>query len=485
MFKIYIWILKQENSHLNLNNEASKVIPREGIKELEKVLTGGKNYFGEQAKHILNKVFPYNPNFLIPKYLDNWIPPFFSRKPPWHKLGDRVVNLKVNGMRWFEIKLILEIGYSFAPFGAVGTIVGMLGNRQENGVFKAKIEVMFDSPFIGGNNLGGRCSWGRGAVVNFDDIFNLNSWGKCIEGRDPKRNTINQDWDGTFPNSYLPSFQTDSEVSETDEESYKTNHIIAPPTKLVLQEDLIDILAKKKKAEVLKVQSKHQPKNWNRNKFQNRGTYNNQGGNNPRVANVVPKTLGLVKQAISNPPLATTQIPSGKGLFRTLIKPSTEPPVVPTLETQNLSSIIGNNLPQLPTESRFSRSGTLVLEPPINEEQNEGSLPSGGGSRERLHMEESPSSMNQNEGKINTMQIPNSDLDDDFDKHRRNQRRSVTEPIVGLGQRFRKTSDKETRKTDLDDESAKNQIKIEVSQGGHIVARRTVDLIYSENEGGN
>jgi hypothetical protein len=415
-------------------------------------------------------VFPYNPNFLIPKYLDNWIPPFFSRKPPWHKLGDRIVNLKVNG-------------YSYAPFGAVGTIVGMLGNRHENGVFKAKIEVVFDSPFIGGNNLGGRCSWGRGAVVNFDDIFNLNSWGKCIEGRDPKRNTINQDWDGTFPNSYLPSFQTDSEVSETDEESYKTNHIIAPPTKLVLQEDLIDILANKKRAEVLKVQSKHQPKNWNRNKFQSRGgnyNNNNQGGNsNSKATNIVPKTLGLVKQAN-----LATQIPAGKGLFRTLIKSTTEPPVVPTLETQNLSSIIGNNLPQLPTESRFSRSGTLVLETPINEEPNEGSLPSGGGSRERLNMEEGPSSMIQNEAK--TMQIPNSDLDEDFNKHRRNQRRSVTEPIVGLGQRFRKTSDKETRKGgDLDDESAKNQIKIEVSQGGHIVARRTVDLIYSENEGGN
>ena len=321
----------------------------------------------------------------------------------------------------------------------------------------------------------------------FNSSLNSRSWGKCIEGRDPKRNTINQDWDGTFPNSYVPSFQTDSEVSETDEESYKTNHIIAPPTKLVVQEDLIDILQKKKKAEVLKVQSKHQPKNWNRNKFQNRGgNYNSNQGGNPKATTIVPKTLGLIKQANSTHTPATTQIPAGKGLYRTLIKASTEPPVVPTMETQNLSSIIGNNLPQLPTESRFSRSGTLVLENPINEEQNEGSIPSGGGSRERLHMEESPSSMMQNEAKIHTMQIPNSDLDEDFNKHRRNQRRSVTEPIVGLGQRFRKTSDKETRKTgDLDDESAKNQIKIEVSQGGHIVARRTVDLIYSENEGGN
>ncbi len=61
-----------------------------------------------------------------------------------------------------------------APFGASGTVVGILGNKPENGLLKIKIEVLFDYPFIGGTNLGGRCSWGRGAVVNFDDIFNLN-----------------------------------------------------------------------------------------------------------------------------------------------------------------------------------------------------------------------------------------------------------------------------------------------------------------------
>jgi len=478
VFKIYIWILKQESSSLSMNNKASKVIPREGIKELEKVLTGGKSYFGEQAKHILNKVFPYNPNFLIPKYLDNWIPPFFTRKPLWHKLGDRIVNLKVNG-------------YSFAPFGAVGTVVGILGNRQENGVLKARIEVVFDSAFIGGENLGGRCSWGRGAVVNFDDIFNLNSWGKCIGGRDPKRTTINQDWDGNFPNSYLPSFQTASEVSETDdEESIKPSHLIAP-AKPVLQEDLIDMLAKKKKpnVEVLKVQSKHQPKNWNKNKFQNQSQNQNRGNYNPKVANVVPKTLGLIKQAHPNlNPNPNLQAQAqGQILYKTLKIP--EP--TPVLDVQNkavdLSSIIENNIPKLPNEAmsnRFSRSGTMTMEtgpddsaPKISsiyEESPSMRKEVGLSNRERFQLEESPSSMGQNEV-----------MTDEFS--RRVQRRSVTEPIVGLGQRFRKTSDKDVKKTgsrDLD-ESSRNQIKIEVSQGGHIVTRRTVDIIYSENEGGN
>ena len=65
------------------------------------MLGNSKNYLGEQAKHILNKVFPYNPNFLITRYFDNWVPPFYSRQPPWHKLGDRVVSLKVNGITSF------------------------------------------------------------------------------------------------------------------------------------------------------------------------------------------------------------------------------------------------------------------------------------------------------------------------------------------------------------------------------------------------
>jgi len=52
-------------------------------------------------------------------------------------------------------------------------VIGILGNKPENGVLEVKIEVMFDHPFLGGSNLGGRCTWGRGAVVDFDDIFNL------------------------------------------------------------------------------------------------------------------------------------------------------------------------------------------------------------------------------------------------------------------------------------------------------------------------
>ena len=72
--------------------------------------------------------------------------------------------------------MFILLGRSFAPFGAAGTIVGILGNKRESDALEIKVEVMFDRPFVGGSNLGGRCKWGRGAIVDFDDVYNLNQF---------------------------------------------------------------------------------------------------------------------------------------------------------------------------------------------------------------------------------------------------------------------------------------------------------------------
>lgn len=153
--------MKQDSSNLIVSNKASKVIPRQGIVELEKILDKQSILLGDKEKELIGKTFDYNPNALIVKNHDVWVPPFFGRMPPWHNIGDRVVNLKTTG-------------YSFAPFAASGTVVGILGSKKEdNGVYENKVEVLFDKPFIGGTNLGGRCKWGRGAIVDFDDIFNI------------------------------------------------------------------------------------------------------------------------------------------------------------------------------------------------------------------------------------------------------------------------------------------------------------------------
>ena len=57
------------------------------------------------------------------------------------------------------------------PFGAIGIIVSINDNL---------FEVIFDEPFIGGCNLGGRCSYLRGGVVEFTDVFNLDRWYYCL-----------------------------------------------------------------------------------------------------------------------------------------------------------------------------------------------------------------------------------------------------------------------------------------------------------------
>jgi len=61
------------------------------------------------------------------------------------------------------------LGLNSIKFGAVGTITGVLDEL---------IEVYFDVPFIGGTNLGGRCTFFHGAIVKFVDIFNLTRWNK-------------------------------------------------------------------------------------------------------------------------------------------------------------------------------------------------------------------------------------------------------------------------------------------------------------------
>lgn len=56
--------------------------------------------------------------------------------------------------------------------------------------------MLFDKPFIGGSNLGGRCALLRGAIVDFKDIFNLENdsdWCNYLHKRDDS--SIRYGWD--------------------------------------------------------------------------------------------------------------------------------------------------------------------------------------------------------------------------------------------------------------------------------------------------
>lgn len=80
------------------------------------------------------------------------------------QVADRVIS--VNGTRT-----------GLLYFGMTGTITGIFDN---------KYEVVFDKPFLGGSRLGGRCPNFRGAIVNFQDLFNLDVWTDVLTYRNKK-----------------------------------------------------------------------------------------------------------------------------------------------------------------------------------------------------------------------------------------------------------------------------------------------------------
>ena len=71
-----------------------------------------------------------------------------SREAP--ALGDRVLNL----------------GDDVVPFGAVGTVVGVIRDTS-------RVEVLFDRPFLGGTDLNGACRPRHGAVMKWAHLLNL------------------------------------------------------------------------------------------------------------------------------------------------------------------------------------------------------------------------------------------------------------------------------------------------------------------------
>ena len=77
----------------------------------------------------------------------------YRQHPSYPKLGHRIIYINSQN--------------DSIPFGKVGTVTG---------IYKSKIEVMFDQAFIGASNLCGRCNFFRGAVVSLYEIFNLSAW---------------------------------------------------------------------------------------------------------------------------------------------------------------------------------------------------------------------------------------------------------------------------------------------------------------------
>eukprot|EP01017_Pseudomicrothorax_dubius_P006840 TRINITY_DN1202_c0_g3_i6.p1 TRINITY_DN1202_c0_g3~~TRINITY_DN1202_c0_g3_i6.p1 ORF type:complete len:174 (-),score=22.41 TRINITY_DN1202_c0_g3_i6:256-777(-) len=144
---------------------------------------------------------------------------YYACHPPDCSLLDRVVVINT-----------LTPPY-YAPFGAIGTIIGIVGSR---------FEVLFDDPFIGGTNLNGRTPWFRGAIMDFSDLFNLTRW---MKDRGNKTHIIARSlnppgmpeavyygWDG-FVDLGKVWFPKPERYSGEDEEEQKSNGRNEPPPK--------------------------------------------------------------------------------------------------------------------------------------------------------------------------------------------------------------------------------------------------------------
>lgn len=100
--------------------------------------------------------------------------PKMQFKPQYHRLGDRVVFIFNSSKK--------------ANFGQTGTVIG---------IYKDKIEVVWDEPVIGGSSLNGRCPEFQGGVYQFFDLFNLSQWPKIVISQDHIKE-YEKCWEGDY-----------------------------------------------------------------------------------------------------------------------------------------------------------------------------------------------------------------------------------------------------------------------------------------------
>lgn len=146
LFKIYHWIMASDYSSLSLTSALSMNASRDKIRSLldRRLQEHKKNYKPEKNVQIDKNMTIINDPFMFT------VGTSFESHPPYPKLGNRVAYTNNHNPH--------------VSFGKTGTVVG---------IYKSKIEVVFDEPFIGANDLAGRCDYFRGALVDFHHIFNL------------------------------------------------------------------------------------------------------------------------------------------------------------------------------------------------------------------------------------------------------------------------------------------------------------------------
>lgn len=215
LFKVYQWIMVQDVSTMELVSALSVNASSEKITKLidQRLAKSKKDKpLAKQVSIDRNMAVPYIPTQFT-------VGTSFSKHPSYPRLGHRLIYTNTQNPN--------------ISFGRVGTVTG---------VYKHQLEVVFDEPFIGATNLGGRCGYFRGAVVSFLEIFNLSEWKPFVNLKKDIQARIDsgaprQEWDGKIDGNLLfkqmISFKKDlkEEVfgyDEQDPEAKKDKPATAP-----------------------------------------------------------------------------------------------------------------------------------------------------------------------------------------------------------------------------------------------------------------
>jgi len=333
-------------------------------------------------------------------------------------------------------------------------------------------------------------------------------WEKCIKARDPKKAYPNSTWNGVFPKSYLPSFQTASEASETEVDPKKIIQKNVKSRK-ILAEDLIKKLTTEKRKVEVQAQNKLRQKSNNKTRSQS-GNKNSQ--KYQRKTSIVPKTLGLRKSTDLSP--KTVSEISKKKITLDNSKSEINNTMLESSNKFDFSSLITSTLPQLhhdiiPT-SPYSMNTRFPMNKGISKEilgepllldpaqkKNNGVKPNQI-ILENLKKQSCDLLKKDEVEKIIDFEVRTPQLSylEKVEVKKQDDGKFTEDNIKDLGQRFFISYEKENKKSKINElgrdvdfseleENQKIQMSVEVSLGGRILHNRRIDLENSEQEMGN
>lgn len=151
--RVYLWLIKNKETHMPMSSIYSKQISYKKIAKLEEYFKTERNM---RKKKNNNEEMLVDPNFLFSLKLARMGFLYLAARPNDHAIGDQIVCLHPE------------------YFGHFGVITGVDNDRYE---------VIFDKPSFGKTDLGGLCSNLWGGKFRFKELLNIELWPEFFRER--------------------------------------------------------------------------------------------------------------------------------------------------------------------------------------------------------------------------------------------------------------------------------------------------------------